>query len=47
MVLVKKGPFSHRFSLGNIGQENEFYDILEKRNTFLRYKNKKLKKLKN
>ena len=29
------------FFLGNIGQENVFYDILERKNTFLGYKNKK------
>ena len=34
MVLVKKGPFFHLFILGNKGQENEFCDILEQRNTF-------------
>ena len=28
---------------GNIGQENVFYDILERKNAFLGYKNKKLK----
>ena len=47
MILVKKGPFFHIFTLGNIAQENEFYDILQGRNTFLGYKNKKLKKSKN
>ena len=26
------------FFLGNIGQENVFYDILERKNTFLGYK---------
>ena len=35
------------FFLGNIGQENVFYDILEGKNAFLGYKNKKFKKLKN
>ena len=35
------------FFLGNIGQENFFYDILEQENAFLGYKNKKLKKSKN
>ena len=30
------------FFLGNIGQKNVFYDILERKNAFLRYKNKKL-----
>ena len=34
------------FFLGNIGQENVFYDILERKNAFLAYKNKKLKKSK-
>ena len=47
MVLVKKGPFFHLYILGNKGQENEFYDILEQRNTFLDYKNKNFKKSKN
>ena len=32
---------------GNIGQENVFYDILERKNAFLGYKNKKFKKWKN
>ena len=35
------------FFLGNIGQENVFCDILERKNAFLGYKNKKFKKLKN
>ena len=35
------------FFLGNIGQENVFYDILERKNAFLGYKNKKFKKSKN
>ena len=35
------------FFLGNIGQENFFYDILERKNTFLGYKNKTFKKSKN
>ena len=29
------------FFLGNIGQKNVFYDILEPKNYFLRHKNKK------
>ena len=33
--------------LGNIGQKNFFYDILERKNAFLGYKNKKFKKSKN
>ena len=43
----KNGHFSNFFFLGNIGQENVFYDILEGKNAFLGSKNKKLKKLKN
>ena len=47
MVLVQKWPFFELFFLGNIGQENVFYDILERKKTFVGYKNKKLKKSKN
>ena len=39
----KNGHFSN-FFLGNIGQENVFYDILERKNTFLGYENNKFKK---
>ena len=35
------------FFLGSIGQENVFYDILDRKNAFLGYKNKKFKKSKN
>ena len=35
------------FFLGNIGQENVFYNILERKNIFLGYKKKKFKKSKN
>ena len=35
------------FFLGNIGQENVFYDILQRKNAFLGYKNKKFKYSKN
>ena len=31
------------FFLGNIGQENVFYDILKRKKAFLRYKNNKFK----
>ena len=44
MVLVQKWPFFQLFFLGNLDQENVFYDILERKNSFLRYKNKKSKK---
>ena len=37
MVLVQKG---------NIGQKKFFYDILQQKNVYLGYKNKKLKKVK-
>ena len=42
----KNGHFSN-FFLGNIGQENLFYDILERKNAFLGYRNTNFKKLKN
>ena len=45
MVLVQKWPFLQVFFLGNIGQENGFYDILERKNAFLGYNKKKLKKV--
>ena len=41
------GPFSNFFFLGNIGQKNDFYDILKGKNAFLGYKNKTFKKSKN
>ena len=47
MLLVQKWPFLQFFFLGNIGQENVFYDILEQKNVFLGCKNKKFKKSKN
>ena len=47
MVLVQTWPFFQIFFLGSIGQENIFYDILEQKNAFLGYKNKKFKKSKN
>ena len=43
----KNGNYSNFFFVGNIGQENVFYDILERKNDFLGYKNKKFKKSKN
>ena len=47
MVLSKSGHFSNFLVLGNIGQENVFYDILQRKNYFLREKNKNFKKSKN
>ena len=35
------------FFLANIGQKNVFYDIVERKNPFLGYTNKKFKKTKN
>ena len=43
MDLVQKWPFFPLFFLGNIGQQNVFHDILERKNAFLSYKNKKFK----
>ena len=40
----KNCHFSKLFLLGNTGQEYVFYDILEQKNAFLGYKNKKFKK---
>ena len=34
MVLVQKWPFFQLFILGNIGQEDVFYDILEQKSSF-------------
>ena len=39
--------FSTVFFLGNIGQENFLYDILERKNVSLSHKNNKSKKSKN
>ena len=47
MLLVQKLPFFQVFFLGNIFQENVFYDILEGKNACLGYKNKKFKPSKN
>ena len=44
MVLVQKWPIFQLFFLGNFSQENVFYDILERVNAFLGFKNKKFKK---
>ena len=43
----KNGHFFNFFLLGNRGQENVFYDILERKKAFLGYKNKKFEKSKN
>ena len=44
MVLVEKWPFFQLFFLSNIGHNNVFYHILERKNALLGSKNKKLKK---
>ena len=43
MVFVEKWPLFQLFFLGTIGQENVFYDILKRKNTFLGYKAKSSK----
>ena len=43
--MVQKWPFFQLF-FGNIDQENVFYDILERKNAYLGYKNRKFKKAK-
>ena len=43
----KNGHFSKFLFLGNMGQENVFYDILEGKNAFLGYQNKKFKRSEN
>ena len=47
MVLVQKWDFFHLFIFGKIGKKKVFSDILERKNSFLDYKNKKQKKRKN
>ena len=37
LVLVQKWPFFQLSFLGNVDQENVFYDILEQKNAFLSY----------
>ena len=45
MVLVKNWPFLHLLVfLGNLGKENVFYDILERKTSFLVYEKKNFKK---
>ena len=39
----KNGHFYNFFFLGNIWNQNVFYDILEQKNAFLSYKNRKFK----
>ena len=46
MVLVEKWPFFKLLFLGNTGQENIFYDILELKNAFLGYNKIEVQKVK-
>ena len=46
MLLVQIWPSFQLYFLGNIGQENVFYDILERKKAFLGYENKKIEKSK-
>ena len=43
MVFVQQWPFFNLYSLGNVGQQNDFYDIKERKNPFLGYKRKSSK----
>ena len=43
MVLVQKWPFFQLFFLGNIGQENVFYDLLKKQTPFYAIKTRNSK----
>ena len=45
--MVQKWPFFQLLFLGNICQENVFYDILQRKNAFLGYKKKNSKNSKN
>ena len=47
MVLVQKLPFFQLFFLGNIGQENVFYDILERKKRLSKLKKQKVQKVEN
>ena len=47
MVLVQIWPFFQLFFLGNIGQENVFYDILKPKNAFLGCKKQDVEMSKN
>ena len=47
MVFGQNWLFFYVFFKGNIGEENVFYDMLQRKNGFLGFKNKKFKKSKN
>ena len=44
MVLVQKSASFELYFLGNIGQDNVFYDILERKKAFLGYKKQEVQK---
>ena len=46
MVWVQKWPFFHFFFLGNIGQENVFYYILELKNPLSRLEKQEVQNVK-
>ena len=43
MLLLREWQFIELFFLVNLGQENVFYDILERKNGFLGYKKRSSK----
>ena len=45
--MVENWPFYHVFILGDMGQKNVVYNIVERKHAFLGYNNKKLKKVEN
>ena len=47
MLLVKYFKFCYLYISGKLGQEYAFHDILERKNAFSDYKNKKLIRTKN
>ena len=47
MILVQRWPIFLLFFLGNIGQENVFYYILERKTAFLDYKKEQVEKVQN
>ena len=45
MVLAQKWPFFQLFCLGNIGHENAFYDILERKKRVSRLQKQEVQKV--
>ena len=45
MLLVQKWPFFQLFFLGNIGQGNVFYDILERKKRLSRLQRRRVQKV--